>query len=169
MNNIVSSQTEFSKGAKTPEEAFDRQMLSGNYKMFLIVGLFLVVGVEGFVGLMSTAAVIGVAVLVASLAALFLAAPLFWETGSNVGRATRRFCRAAYFPIRLWPFIFSKWKLMTMYGGVLWLFSLAIQLIFGILFGFGNILLYQGVLAAVFVANMLFYTMIGTVGTRLGE
>jgi len=37
------------------------------------------------------------------------------------------------------------------------------------LFGFGNILLYQGVLAAVFLANMLFYTLIGTVGVRLGE
>ena len=169
MNNIVSSQTEFSNGAKTPEEAFDRQILSGNYMMFLIVGLFLVVGVEGFVGLMSTAAVIGVAALVASLAALFLAAPLFWETGSNMSRVTRRIGRAAFFPIRLWPFIISKWKLMAMYGSVLWLFSLAIQLVFGVLFGFGNILLYQTALAAVFVANMLFYTLIGTVGARLGE
>lgn len=169
MNKILSSRAEFSKGAKTPEEAFDRQILSGNYMLFLIVGLFLLVGVEGFVGLMPTAAAIGVAAFAASLAALFLAAPLFWETGSNISRVTRRFCRAAYFPIRLWPFIFSKWKLMIMYGGVLWLFSLAIQLIFGILFGFGNILLYQGVLAAVFVVNMLLYTIIGTVGTRLGE
>jgi hypothetical protein len=52
---------------------------------------------------------------------------------------------------------------------VLWLFSLTIQLIFGVLFGFGNILLYQGALAAVFVANMIFYTIIGTVGARMGE
>ena len=170
MNKILSSQAEFSKGAKTPEEAFDRQILSGNYMMFLIVGLFLVVGVEGFVGLMSTAAVIGVAALVASLAALFLAAPLFWEaSGINNARTVRRISRAAYFPIRLWAFIISKWKLMTMYGGVLWLFSLAIQLIFGILFGFENILLYQAALAAIFVANMLFYTLIGTVGARAGE
>ena len=169
MNKILSSQAEVSGKAKTPEEAFDRQILSGNYMMFLIVGLFLVVGVEGFVGLMSTAAVIGVASLIASLAALFLAAPLFWEAGPNNNRTIRRISRAAYFPIRLWPFIISKWKLMTMYGGVLWLFSLAIQLIFGILFGFGNILLYQAALAAIFVANMLFYTLIGTAGARLGE
>ena len=169
MNKILSSQAEFSKGAKTPEEAFDRQILSGNYMMFLIVGLFLVVGIEGFVGLMPKAAVIGVAAFVASLAAIFLAAPLFWETNINSNRAIRRISRAAYFPIRLWPFIFSKWKLMSMYGGVLWLFSLAIQLIFGILLGFGNILLYQAVLAAAFVVNMLFYTLIGTVGARIGE
>jgi len=169
MSKILNSQAEFSVGAKTPEEAFDRQILSGNYRMFLIVGLFLVVGVEGFIGLMSTAAVIGVASFIASMAALFLAAPLFWEPGINSNHTIRRISRAAYFPIRLWPFIFSKWKLMTMYGGVLWLFSLAIQLVFGVLFGFGNILLYQGVLAAVFLANMLFYTLIGTVGVRLGE
>jgi len=168
MNKNLSSKAEVSEGAKTPEEAFDRQMLSGNYMMFLIVALFLVVGVEGFVGLMSTPAVVAVAALVASLAGAFLAAPLFWEVDSK-GRGTRRICRAAYFPIRLKPFIFSKWKLMGMYGGVLWLFSLAIQLIFGILFGFGNILLYQSVLAAVFLVNILFYTIIGTVGARLGE
>ena len=157
-----------SRGAKTPEEAFDRQILSGNYMMFLIVGLFLVVGIEGFVGLMSTPAVVGVAALVACLSAGFLAGPLFWEV-DNSGRGTRRIRRAAYFPIRVWPFILSKWKLMCMYGGVLWLFSLAIQLLFGVLFGFGNILLYQGALAAIFLANMLFYTLIGTVGARIGE
>lgn len=168
MNQNVSSRAEFAKGAKTPEEAFDRQMLSGNYMMFLIVGLFLVVGVEGFVGLMSTPGVLGVAALVGCLSAGLLAGPLFWEV-STTNRAIRRLSRAAYFPIRLWPFIFSKWKLMAMYGAVLWLFSLAIQLIFGVLFGFGNILLYQGALAAVFVANMIFYTIIGTVGARMGE
>lgn len=161
-------QTKESRQAKTPEEAFDRQMLSGNYMMFLIVGLFLVVGVEGFVGLMPVPAVVGVAGLVASLAAALLAGPLFWEVDSS-NRATRRLRRGAYFPIRTKAFILSKWKLMTMYGGVLWLFSLAIQLVFGPLFGFGNILLYQGALAAVFVVNMLFYTVIGTVGARLGE
>lgn len=168
MNRILSSQAEFSKGAKTPEEAFDRQILSGNYMMFLIVALFLVVGIEGYVGLMPTPAVIAVAALVACLAGTFLAGPLFWEL-DNRNRTIRRIHRAAYFPIRLWPFIFSKWKLMAMYGGVLWILSLVIQLIFGILFGFGNILLYQGVLAAVFAANMLFYTLLGTVGARLGE
>ena len=154
--------------AKTPEEAFDRQLLSGNYMLFLIVGLFLVVGIEGFVGLMATPGVIGVAVLVGCLAGGLLAAPLFWEMDSN-NRTVRRIRRAAYFPIRVWPFILSKWKLMCRYGGVLWLFSLLIQLIFGILFGFGNILLYQGALAAVFLANMLFYTFLGTVGARVGE
>lgn len=168
MNQIVSSQAEFSKGAGTPEEAFDRQMLSGNYMLFLLAGLFLVVGIEGFVGLMPTPAVIGVAALVGCLAATLLAAPLFWEVGSN-GRAVRRIRRAAYFPIRLKPFVLSKWKLMCMYGVVLWLFSLAIQLLFGILLGFGNILLYQATLAAVFLGNMFFYTLIGTVGARLGE
>jgi hypothetical protein len=168
MNKMLSSQAEFSKGARTPEEAFDRQLLSGNYMLFLIVGLFLVVGIEGFVGLMSTPAVVAMAALVGCLSAGLLAGPLFWEVDTG-NRAIRRLHRAAYFPIRLCPFIISKWKLMAMYGGVLWLFSLVIQLIFGILFGFGNILLYQGVLAAVFVANMIFYTIIGTVGARLGE
>ena len=168
MNQNLSSMAEFSKGARTPEEAFDRQILSGNYMMFLIVGLFLVVGIEGFVGLMPMPGVIAVAALIGCLSAGLLAGPLFWEV-DNSGRGSRRIRRAAYFPIRLWPFIFSKWKLMAMYGGVLWLFSLVIQLIFGILFGFGNVLLYQGLLAAVFAANMLFYTIIGTVGARLGE
>jgi hypothetical protein len=168
MNQILNSQAEFSKGAKTPEETFDRQILSGNYMMFLIVGLFLVVGIEGFIGLMPTPAVVAVAAVVGCLSAGLLAGPLFWEV-STTNRAIRRLSRAAYFPIRLWPFIFSKWKLMAMYGGVLWLFSLVIQLIFGILFGFGNILLYQGALAAVFIGNMLFYTIIGTVGARIGE
>lgn len=168
MNKSTDSQTEVSKRAKTPEEAFDRQILSGNYMLFLIVGLFLVVGIEGFVGLMSTPAVVAVAASVACIAGALLAGPLFWEM--EIGNRTiRRLHRAAYFPIRLWPFIFSKWKLMAMYGGVLWLFSLAIQLVFGVLFGFGNILLYQGILAAVFLANMFFYTIIGTVGARLGE
>lgn len=154
--------------ARTPEEAFDRQLLSGNYMMVLIVGLFLVVGIEGFVGLMSTPAVVAVAAVVGCVSVGLLAGPLFWEVDSK-NHTMRRLSRAAYFPIRRWPFVFSKWKLMTMYGGVLWLFSLAIQLLFGILFGFDNILLYQGALAAVFLANMIFYTLIGTVGARLGE
>lgn len=162
------NQTEESRKAKTPEEAFDRQMISGNYKMFLAVVLFFVVGIEGFVGLMPQTVVIGVAGFIACLAAGFLAGPLFWEVDSS-NRAIRRLRRAAYFPIRTWPFIISKWKLMAMYGGVLWLFSLAIQLVFALLFGFDNILLYQGTLAAVFVANMIFYTVLGTVGAKQGE
>ncbi len=168
MTRNKSSQAEFSKGTKTPEEVFDRQMLSGNYMLFLTVGLFLVVGVVGFVGLMSLPAVIGVAALVGCLAAGALAGPLFWEMDS-ANRTTRRMRRASYFPIRTWPFILSKWKLMTMYGGVLWLFCLAIQLLFSPLFGLGNILLFQGALAAVFVANVIFYTVLGTVGAKLGE
>lgn len=162
------SQSEFSKGARTPEEAFDRQLLSGNYRMFLVVGLFLALGVVGYVGLMPVPAVVGVAGLVGCLAAGLLAGPLFWEVDS-ANRATRRFHRAAYFPIRTWPFVLSKWKLMGMYGGVLWLFCLAIQLLFSPLFGLGNIVLFQGALAAVFVTNMIFYTIIGTVGAKLGE
>ena len=152
----------------SPEEAFDRRMLSENYRMFLVVSLFLVVGVEAFLGLMSTPVVIGVASLVGILSAGFLAGPLFWELDTN-NRSVRRIRRAAYFPIRIWNFILSKWKLMSMYGGILWLFSLAIQLVFGPLFGFGNILLFQGALAAVFAVNMIFYTVIGTVGARMGE
>ena len=162
------SMAEFSKGAKTPEEAFDRQILSGNYMLFLIVGLFLVVGIVGFVGLMPVHGVVAVAALVGCLSAGVLAGPLFWEVSTS-NKTIRRLSRAAYFPIRTWPFIISKWKLLAMYGGVLWLFCLVIQLIFGAIFGFGNILLFQGALAAVFVANMLFYTIIGTVGARLGE
>lgn len=152
----------------TPEEAFDRRMLSENYRMFLIVCLFLVVGVEAFLGLMSVPAVIGVACLVGIMAVGFLAGPLFWELDTN-NRSVRRIRRIAFFPISIWNFIFSKWKLMAMYGGVLWLFSLAIQLVFGFLFGFGNILLFQGVLALAFVGNMILFTVLGTVGARLGE
>ena len=163
-----SSMAEFSKGAKTPEEAFDRQILSGNYMLFLIVGLFLVVGIVGFVGLMPVSGVVAVAALVGCLSAGVLAGPLFWEVSAS-NRTIRRLSRAAYFPIRIRPFILSKWKLLTMYGGVLWLFCLVIQLIFGVIFGFGNILMFQGLLAAVFVANMIFYTIIGTVGARIGE
>lgn len=156
------------KRTMTPEEAFDRRMLSENYRMFLIVCLFLVVGVEAFLGLMSTPVVIGVAALVGILSAGFLAGPLFWELDTN-NRSVRRIRRAAYFPINIRNFIFSKWKLMMMYGGILWLFSLAVQLVFGTLFGFGNILLYQGALAAVFVVNMIVFTVLGTAGARLGE
>ena len=156
------------KNAKTPEEAFDRQILSGNYMLFLTVGLFLIVGIVGFIGLMSTPAVIAVAALVGCLSAGVLAGPLFWEVSTS-NRTIRRLSRAAYFPIRTWPFIVSKWKLMCMYGGVLWLFCLAIQLVFGVLFGFGNILMFQGALAAVYVANMIFYTVLGTVGAKKGE
>ena len=163
-----SSMADFSKGAKTPEEAFDRQILSGNYMLFLIVGLFLVVGIVGFVGLMPVPAVIAVAVLIGCLSAGVLAGPLFWEVSAS-NRTIRRLSRAAYFPIRTWPFIISKWKLLAMYGGVLWLFCLVIQLIFGVIFGFGNILMFQGVLTAVYVANMIFYTVLGILGAKLGE
>ena len=168
MNPILSGQAKFSKGAKTPEEAMDRQLFSGNYMMFLIALLFFVIGVEGFVGLMPRVLVVSVAALVACLAAALLAAPLFWE-GDSSNRMIRRIRRAVYFPICIKHFVISKWKLMGMYGGVLWLFSLAIQLVFGPLFGFGNILLYQGALAAVFVVNIVFYTVIGTVGARMGD
>ena len=168
MTRNKSSQAEFSKGARTPEEAFDRQILSGNYMLFLIVGLFLVVGIVGFVGLMSVPAVVGVAALVGTLSAGALAGPLFWEVSTS-NRTIRRLSRAAYFPIRTWPFIISKWKLMTMYGGVLWLFCLAIQLIFGVIFGYGNILMFQGALAAVFVVNMIVFTVLGTAGAKPGE
>ena len=163
-----SSMADFSKGAKTPEEAFDRQILSGNYMLFLIVGLFLVVGIVGFVGLMPVPGVVAVAALVGCLSAGVLAGPLFWEVDS-ANRTIRRLRRAAYFPIRTWPFILSKWKLLAMYGGVLWLFCLVIQLIFGVIFGFGNILMFQGVLTAVYVANMIFYTVLGTLGAKSGE
>lgn len=163
------SQTMDSKRAKTPEEAFDRQMLSGNYMLFLKAALFLVVGVEMFIGLMPKAVYIGVASLIACLAAGFLAFPLFWEMAGNNNRFTRRLRRAAYFPIRTSAFIISKIKLMSLYGSLLWLISLGIQLVAGTLFGFGNILLYQGVLAVIFVINMVFYVVIGTVGAKRGE
>ena len=165
MSKVLKSRIQFGNGIRTPEEAFDRQLLSGNYRLFMIVGLFLIVGIEEFVGLMSMPAVVAVATLVGCLSAGILAGPLFWEIDSK-NLTIRRLSRAAYFPIRVWPFILSKWKLMGMYGGVLWLFSLAIQLIAGILFGFENILLYQGTLAVVFIANMIFYTIIGTVGAQ---
>lgn len=165
--NLV-SQAEYSREAKSPEEAFDRQMLSGNYKMFLAVLLFLIVGVEGYVGLMSQPVVLCVAGLIGTLWTALLSAPLFWEADNN-SRLVRRIRRAAYFPINIRAFVFSKCKLFAMYGGILWLVSLVIQLLFAPLFGFGNLLMYQVALAVVLLVNMVFYIVIGTVGARLGE
>ncbi len=168
MDRNKRSQAEYSKGAKTPEEAFDRQILSGNYMMFLIVVLFLLVGIEGYVGLMSQIMAVSIAALFATLVAGFIAAPLFWEMDNN-NRLIRRVRRAGYFPINMKRFVFSKVKLMSFYGAILWVVSLAVQLLFIPLFGAGNILLYQGTLAAVYITNMVFYIITGTVGARLGE
>lgn len=162
------SQAEFSKGAKTPEEAFDRQLLSGNYMMFLIVAMFFVVGIEGFVALMSPGVAIAVAGLVGCLAAALLAAPLFWEVDHN-NRMVRRIRRAAYFPINIRAFIFSKWKLMSLCGAFFLVVSFAMQLLMAPLLGLSNVLLYLGMLAATLLVNMLFYTIIGTIGASLGE
>lgn len=164
------TQAEYSKGAKTPEERFDRQFLSGNYMMFLIVALFLVVGVECYIGLMPRDAVIGVAAMIGSFASYFLAAPLLWEMdGNNHNRLVRRVRRTIYFPISIRNFVFSKIKLMSSYGSILWLVSLVIQLVFTPLFGFGNLWLYQTVLAVAFLVNMLISIGIGTIGVRFGR
>ena len=152
----------------TAEEAFDRQMLSGNYRIFLIVLLFFLVGAVLFVGLMPRGICIGAAALVASLAVIFLAFPLFWEIDEG-NRFVRRIRRASYFPIRTGAFVSSKIKLLLLYGGALFGISLVIQLVVSPLFGLDNLLLFQGTLAAVYVVNMVFYTVIGTVGARTGE
>ena len=158
----------FGREGKTPEETFDRRMLSGSYRIFLCAALFLVAGVEAFIGIMSQGGVIAAAGIIGSLAAVLILAPLLWESTINSG-TVRKVRRVAYFPIRIWQFVLSKWKMSAIYGGVLWLFSLAVQLVFAPLFGLGNLLFYQGALAAVFVANVLMYTVIGTIGYRLGE
>ncbi len=162
------SQAEFSKGAKTPEEAFDRQLLSGNYMMFLIVVLFLAVGVEGFVALMPLEVAVAVAGIFSCLAAGFLGAPLFWEVDYN-NRMVRRVRRASYFPISIRAFIISKWKLMSICGAIFCAISLAMQLLMALLIRLSNILIYQAVLIGGFAANMLLYTIIGTVGAKVGE
>jgi len=168
MTRNRSSQAEFSKGAKTPEEAFDRQLLSGNYMMFLIVFMFLTVGVEGFVALMPVEVAIAVAAIIGCLATGFLAAPLFWELDYN-NRMVRRIRRAAYFPINIRAFVVSKCKLMAACGIVFCVISLVLQLLMAPLIGLSNILVYQVVLTVVFVVNIIFYAVIGTVGAGLGE
>jgi len=65
--------------------------------------------------------------------------------------------------------VFSKIKLMSSYGSILWLVSLVIQLVFAPLFGFGNLWLYQTVLAVAFLVNMLISIGIGTIGARFGR
>lgn len=152
----------------TAEEAFDCQMLSGNYRIFLIVLLFFLVGAVLFVGLMPWGVCIGAATLVASLAVIFLAFPLFWEV-DETNRFVRRIRRAIYFPIRTGAFVVSKIKLLLLYGGALFGISLVIQLVVSPLFGLDNLLLFQGTLAAVYAVNVVFYTVIGTVGARAGE
>lgn len=157
-----------SRTAKTPEEAFDRQMLSGNYLIFLKVMLFFLVGAVLFVGLMSKGVCIGVASLAASLSVMFLALPLFWEMDAD-NRFVRRIRRAIYFPIRIKSFVWSKIKWMLLYGSAVFGISLMIQLVVSPLFGLENLLLFQGVFTAVYVANMCFYIAIGTLGARAGE
>ncbi len=153
---------------KTPEEAFDRVMISGGYRIFLLVVMFFMVGVELFVGLMPVEGCIGVAVLAASLLVGLVAGPLFWETNTNY-RAVRRIRRAVYFPIRKSAFLISKIKIMSEYMAVRWIIALAVQLAGAPLFGAGNILLYQGTLLAAAAVNMVFYCFIGTIGAKLGE
>ena len=152
----------------TPEERFDSQLLNGAYRIFLLVLLFLVVGVVGFVGLMSTGVAVTVAGLITGVAVLALSIPLFWELDNN-NRFVRRIRRVLYFPISPWRFILSKWKLMLLHGGVLWLVSLGIQLAFAPLFGLAKIIPFQGTMAVAFVVYMLFFTIIGTVGARTGN
>ena len=163
MKRKQGTQAKDSRGGKTPEEIFDRQFLSGTYTMIFIVVLFLIVGVECYVGLMSREIAVVVAATIGSFTAYLLAAPLFWETDENNNRLIRKIRRAVYFPISIRAFVFSKIKLMSMYGGFLWLVSLAIQTVFSPLFGFGNLWLYQGVLLAAFFGNMMICILIGTV------
>ncbi|MBP3610284.1 MAG: hypothetical protein J6J42_08115 [Lachnospiraceae bacterium] len=164
MNVIKQTDREY----KTPEEAFDRVMVSGGYRMFLLVVMFFMVGVELFVGLMPVEGCIGVAIFAASLLVGLVAGPLFWETNANY-KAARRIRRAVYFPIRKSAFLLSKIKIMGEYVAVRWVIALVVQLAGAPLFGAGNILLYQGVLLAAAVVNILFYCFIGTVGAGLGE
>ena len=158
----------FGYEGKTPEETFDRLLLSTGYKILLGATLFLVVGVEAFIGIMSRGGVIAAAGIIGSLAAVLILAPLLWESTINSG-TVRKVRRAAYFPIRIRQFVLSKWKLAAIYGGVLWLISFLVQLVFAPLFGLKNLLFYQGALVVVFVANVLMYTVIGTVGAKSGE
>ena len=150
----------------TPEDFFDRRFLSGNYRIFLLVLLFLFVGGESFVGVMPTEVAIAAAGIISGVTVIALAIPLFWELDVN-NRAVRRIHRALYFPIRRVRFVLSKWKLMLLHGGVLWLVSLVVQLAFAPLFGLENLIPFQGTMAVAFVVYMLFFTVIGTAGVLL--
>ncbi len=168
MDRNKKSQSEYSRGAKTPEEAFDRQMLSGKYMLFFIGGMFLVTGVEGFVNLMPQLLAVIIAGTMAFLVASYIAAPLFWEPDASY-RTIRRVRRVAYFPVNIKNFVVSKIKLMGFYGVVLWLSALAIQLLFAPILGLENLVAYQATLALAYLLNMLLYIVGGTVGAHLGE
>lgn len=150
-------------GQNSPEERMDAAILSENWRMFLVVILFLEAGIGGFAGLMPKTAAVSVAGIFASLEAALTAAPLFWETDAQ-GRLRRRICRASYFPIRKKAFVLSKWKRMLAVGSICFLVFLVVQLIAAPLFGMENILLFQAAFSATFVINMLFYTALGMLG-----
>ncbi len=168
MDRNKKSQSEYSRGAKTPEEAFDRQMLSGKYMMVFIGGMFLITGVQGYVNLMPQFGAAATAIIIAFLVSAFIAAPLFWEPDASY-RTIRRVRRVVYFPVNIKNFVVSKIKLIGFYGVVLWLSALAIQLLFAPILGLENLVMYQAVLALAYLFNMILYIVGGTVGAHLGE
>lgn len=148
---------------KSPEERMDDALLTENWRLVLVVILFLKAGIGGFMGLMPEMVAAGVAVIFASLESTLIAVPLFWESDGQ-GRMRRRIHRAAYFPIRRKEFLLSKWRRISSMGGICFLVFLVAQLITVPLFGVGNILLVQTTFAFAFAVTMLLYTAAGMLG-----
>lgn len=153
---------------KNPEEQLDLQSISGGYRYFLWVIVFLVGGITPFVGLMSELGFIIMGVTVASIGIPVLLVPTIWDVDTN-SRFIRRIKKQFFFPIRAKQFFISKIKIGCIYGGSFWVISLLLQLIASPLFGVKNIVWYQGILLAAGLANLFLYATISVVGARLRE
>lgn len=153
---------------KSPEERLDWETLSGGYRYFIWVIVFLLGGVELFVGIMSEQVSAIAAMLVSAFFVIIVIWPLLWDVDDKM-RLVRRIEKQKFFPIRTKQFLLSKCKVVGCYAGLFWLGSLALQLVAGPLFGFSNILLYQGILLVVGIISFIFYLVIGTFGARLRD
>lgn len=153
---------------KTPEEQMDWQSLSGGYLYFLWVIVFLTGGVTLFVGIMSQQVCAVVAVLIASFGVPLVLGPTIWDVDTS-SRLVRRIRKQAFFPIRTKQFFLSKVKIGLACIGMFWLISLGLQLMASPLFGFRNILIYQGILLVSGVVNLLFYSVLSVAGARIKE
>lgn len=152
----------------SPEEAFDRRIISGGYVYFIWVLIFLFSGISCFTGLFSKGAAAGTAGIFASVFVPFIVAPLLWEIGPEQ-RPVRRIRRQAFLPIRTKAFILSKVKVTGYYMGIFCLITLALQVIGWPLFGVDNVLVFQGTLLLAGGANLLVYLLLGIMGAHWGE
>lgn len=153
---------------KTPEERLDWETLSGGYRYFVWVVMFLCGGVELFIGIMSEQVCVVVAMLISAFLVIVISWPMLWDVDENY-RLVRRIGKQHFFPIRAKQFLISKCKVTGYYAGLFWLASLTLQLIAGPLFGFNNILLYQGVMLITGSIALAGALILGVAGARLRD